>query len=441
MYYLTIFIACWATLVHGEDLLQVYALAKENDPVLHAARLEYEAVAYGVEEARAGLLPSLGINYTKTKIRQDILSSDNAVFAVGSASYPQSNLGLTLAQPVFRLGAWFRLDQAHASERVAAAVYASAEQDLILRVATSYLDILSAQNALSFSQAERDSIQNQLILARKKFESGQATMVSLSDAQARAALNESNIIFLENELADKVQALREITGTEINQLRPLEENFRLMLPEPLDLNSWLTGAQDNNTGIRTKFEAIEVARDEIKKQQAAYAPTLDLTYNIDKNNTGGSLFGGGSDVKTNNIALRLNIPIFDGGVTHAVSHAAAKRHEESKDALDKEKRQVERATRYAYNGIVGGVQRVAALEKSVESLEQARSLKEEGYKSGLGTLLGVLDAERDLYAAKRDAAQARYNYVLNRLKLKQAIGALTDQDLVVISDVKVSTPP
>ena len=430
--------ACWTGTVYGEDLLEVYGLAKQNDPVLRAARFEYEAVQYGVSEARAGLLPALGMNYTKTRTSQQILSSDNAVFAVGSTSYPQSDLGLSLAQPIFRLGAWFRLDQAKASERVAAAVFASAEQELILRVASCYLGILSAQNALSFAQAERESIQSQLTLARNKYATGQATIVNLSEAQARAALNESTIVLLENEVADKVQAMREITGTEITQLRPLSENFQLTLPQPMELNSWLSDAQLHNTDIVTKTEAIEVARDEIKKQQAAYAPSLDLAYNIDKNNTGGSLFGGGSQVKTKNVALRLTVPIFDGGVTHAVSGAAAKRHEEAKEELDKQQRQVDRSTRYAFNSIVAGVQRVAALEKSVQSLETARSLKEEGYKSGLGTLLGVLDAERDLYAAQRDAAQARYDYVLNRLKLKQAIGALTDQDLMMISDIKIS---
>ena len=435
---LAIVSACCSGAVYGEDLLQVYALAQQNDPTLKAARFEYEAVEYGVGEARAGLLPTLGLGYTKTRTSQDILSSENAVFSVGSTSYPQSDLGLTLSQPIFRLGAWFRLDQAQASQRVAAAVFASAEQDLILRVATSYLGILSAQNALSFAQAERDSIQNQLILARHKFESGQATMVSLSDAEARTALNASNLVLLENELADKVQAMREITGTDITELRPLSENFQLTLPQPSDLNSWLGVAQENNTGIVTRTEALEVARTEISKQQAAYAPTLDLTYGVDKNKTGGSLFGGGSEVKTKNVMLRLNIPIFDGGATYAVSHAAAKRHEEAKEELDKEKRQVDRSTRYAYQGIVGGIARVAALEKSVQSLEQARSLKEEGYKAGLGTLLGVLDAERDLYAARRDAAQARYEYVLNRLRLKQAVGALTEQDLMQVGDINIS---
>lgn len=424
--------------VWAEDLLQVYGLAKDNDPILRAARFEYEAVQYGIMEARAGLLPTVGLNYTNTKTKQDILSSDNAVFAVGSTSYPQKDLGVTLTQPIFRLGAWFRLDQARSAERVAAAVFATAEQDLIIRVASTYLGILAAQNALNFAQAERDSIQNQLVLAHHKYESGQATIVSLNDADARAALNESNILLLENELNDKVQAMREITSTEISSPKPISEQFLLTLPEPLDLNSWLSAAQDKNSGIIMRTEAVEVARQEIKKQQAAYGPTLDLTYSTDKNNTGGSLFGGGSQVKTNNVMLRLNMPIFDGGVTYAVSHAAAKRHEEAKEELDREKRLVDRQARFAYHGIVGGVQRIAALQKSVHSLESARGLKEEGYRAGLGSLLGVLDAERDLYAARRDAEQARYDYVLNRLKLKHAVGALTEQDLLLISDIKVN---
>ena len=419
--------------LHAEDLMQAYTLAKASDPSVRASRLEYQAVAFGIDEARGGFLPQISAGYSKTRTSQDILQSQNAVFATGSSTYPQTDLGLSLTQPIFRLAAWRRFDQAKASERMAAATLAAAEQDLIIRTATAYVGVLAAQNTLTFAQTERDSIQNQLTLAKLKYESGQATIVNLRDAEARSALNESGLVTGQNDLDDKIQGLRQITGKVISDLTPLSDRFALVSPDPLDLSQWVSGAQDQNFGIRMRIEAVEVARTEISKQKAAYAPTLDLMLTNDKNDTGGSLFGGGSKVRTNNIMLRLNIPIYDGGVTSAVTHAAAKRHEASEEELDLERRLVERQTRAAYQGIVGGIQRIAALNKSVNSLEAARRLKEEGYRAGLFTVLGVLDAERDLYAVKRDAAQARYDYVLNRLKLKQAAGTLDEQDLMLVT--------
>lgn len=432
---LVIAVACTlpATTLHAEDLIQAYTLAKGSDPSVRASRLEYEAVSFGIDEARGGFLPTVSAGYSKTRTSQDILQSSNAVFATGASTYPQTDLGVSLTQPIFRLAAWRRFDQAKASARMAAATLAAAEQDLIIRTATAYVGVLAAHNTLTFAQTERDGIQNQLTLAKSKYESGQATMVNLRDAEARSALNESGLVTAQNDLDDKIQALRQITGKVIAEPVPLSEQFALAAPEPLDLNQWVNGAQERNYGIRMRIEAVDVARTEISKQKAAYAPTLDLMLTNDKNDTGGSLFGGGSKVRTNNIMLRLNIPLYDGGVTSAVTHAAAKRHAASEEELDLERRLVERQTRAAFQGIVGGIQRIAALNKSVKSLEAARHLKEEGYRSGLVTVLGVLDAERDLYAVKRDAAQARYDYVLNRLKLKQAAGTLDEQDLALVT--------
>ncbi len=423
------------SLARAENLLEVYALAKENDPRLKSARLEFEAVAYGVEQSRSGFLPTIAADFTKTRTEQVILSSSNAVFAMGASNYPQKDQNFTLTQPVFRLAAWHQYAQAKAAEKQAAATYAAAEQDLILRTATAYLGVLAAHDALEFARTERDSIQSALALASTKYGSGQGTVVSLRDAESRAALKDSDLVIAENDLQDKLQALREIIGKLPADVAPLKGAIALDPPQPLNMDQWVQGSLDRNLLIEARNQALEVAREEVRKQRAGYYPTVDVSFSADRKDTGGSLFGGGSNVKENDAILHVHIPIFDGGTTHAVTAAAAKRYEESREDLERDRRAVERQAHAAFLGVVGGVQRVKALDQSVVALESARLLKSEGYRSGVGTVLAVLDAERDLFFAKRNAAQARYDYLLNTLRLKQAAGTLDDEDIQRIGNL------
>ncbi|WPX34181.1 TolC family protein [Actimicrobium sp. CCC2.4] len=184
-----------------------------------------------------------------------------------------------------------------------------------------------------------------------------------------------------------------------------------------------------NLLLEARLQAVEVARQEIAKRKAGYYPTVDLAISRNQRTTGGSLFGGGSSVNTNDVAVRLNIPIYEGGATSAQTGQAVKHLDTALQDLERDRRQVERQTRAAYRGVVSGMVRVRALDKSVIAFESAQHLKEEGYKAGVSTLLGVLDAERDLYAARRDAAQSRYDFQLNALRLKQAAGTLSEVDL------------
>ncbi|WP_293778376.1 TolC family outer membrane protein [uncultured Oxalicibacterium sp.] len=413
--------------------MEVYELSKQNDPKYLAMRAEYEATSFGVKEARAGLLPQVAYIYGRTNTNQNIVSSENAVFATGTATYPTNDRTLSITQPVFRLAAWRNWQQSKASEKQAAAAYAAAEQDLIVRTATAYMAVLAAQDALAFAKGEQESIKRQLMLAEEKFKSGQAIKVNLYDAEARSALKQSDVIAAENDLADKVQALREVTGVTIAELRPLPRDVPLVTPDPQNADEWVNSALDKNLLIEARKQAVEVANRELDKRKAGYYPTVDLAISRNQRTTGGSLFGGGSSVNTNDVMFRINIPIYEGGATSAQTGAAAARYRAAQQDLERDRRQVERQARAAYQGVVSGKVRVQALSKSVEALEGARSLKEEGYKAGLTTILGVLDAERDLYALRRDAAQSRYDYQLNTLRLKQAAGTLSEEDLMNIS--------
>ncbi|MFH1604075.1 MAG: TolC family outer membrane protein [Pseudomonadota bacterium] len=419
--------------VHAEDLAQVYAVSKDSDPKYRAARFDFEAAAYAEPQALAALLPNLSFEVANTSTDQRILSSNNPVFASGQSKYPTDSQTLNLTQPIFKLSAWRGYAQAKAKVKQAAATFSAAEQDLMLRAATAYLNVLAARDALGLAQAERDAIKRQLDLVQQQFRSGLVAIANLHDAKARHALKDADVVAAQNDLDDKLQALRELTGKVFVRLKPLRESFPLEQPEPPDMNHWVEAALRQNVLLEARRQAVEVALQEMGRQQAAHLPVLDLVATQNRKDTGGSLFGGGSNVTTVDFMLRLNVPIYSGGLTSALTGEALKRYYSSLEDLERDARQVERQTRAAFQGLTGGVVRAQALAQGVTSSESARELKAEGYKAGLATLLQVLDAERDLYAAKRDSAKARYDFLLNRLRLKQAAGTLSDADLIGIN--------
>ena len=415
---------------HGEDLAQVYVLSKDSDPKYKAGRFEFEAVGYSEPQALAGLLPTLVLESTQSDSRQRIVSSANAVYGSGLSKYPTRNLTLTLTQPIFKLSAWLGYEQAKSKVKQAAANFGAIEQDLMLRTATAYLNVLAARDALGFAEAERDAIKRQLDLVQQKFSSGLVARVGLFDAKARYELKEADIVAAQNDLDDKLQALREMTGKTVARLKPLREDIPLQQPDPPDMDRWIESGLQQNLMLLARRYTVEVAQGEVSRQRAGHAPVVDLVVTQNSKVTGGSLFGGGSNVDTGDVMVRYTVPIYSGGATSALTGEAAKRYQGSLEDLERDARQVERQIRAAYQGVTGGIVRVKALAQGVVSSLSARELKLEGFKSGLETIIQVLDAERDLYAAKRDSAKARYEYLLNHLRLKQGVGTLSDEDLL-----------
>lgn len=419
----------------GEDLAEIYLQARQSDPKFNASRYEFETATFSEPQARAALLPTAGFEATHQSTRQNIISSRNAVFGSGSSQFPTDNFTLTLTQPVYKLSAWRGYAQAKAKVKQAAATLSAAEQDLMLRTATTYLNVLAAGDALQFVVAERDAIKRQLDLVQQRFASGLVAIASLHDAKARHAIKDADVVAARNDLDDKVQALRELTGKTTRNLKPLRDGIPLDQPQPDNIDHWVELAQRQNLLLEARRLAVEVAQQEVAKQRAGHAPVLDLVVTGNRKNTGGSLFGGGSDVGTTDVMLRLNVPIYSGGMVSAVTSEAASRYQGSLEDLERDLRQTVRQTRAAYQGVTGGTVRVQALAQGVLSSESARELKTEGYKAGLETILQVLDAERDLYAAKRDSAKARYELLLNRLRLKQAVGTLSEEDLAGVNQL------
>ena len=418
----------------AQSLLDTYRQARQADPRFRAAEFNTQAVATLTDQARAGFLPTVSADAEKLQTRQRILSSENPIFGAGSTSYPTKSTTLSIAQPLFRMEVLERYSQAKASVKQANYALVAAEQDLMLRTATAYLMVLAARDAQAFAKAEREAVGSALELATEKLKSGLGTVTNLHDATARRAITQAREIESRNKLNDALQGLREITGQTPTELQELRAEFALTQPEPLDLDRWVETALTQNLAVLGRREAVEVARIEIDRQKAGHYPSLNAVVTQNRKDSGSTLYGGGSNMSTTEVALRLTVPIYQGGLVQAVSKEAALRHQKAQEELEQERRGVERQTRAAFEGTVSGTTLVAALSQAVIAQQSAVQAKEQGQRSGLFTLLPVLDAQRDLFAARRDYAQSRYDYLLNRLKLAQAAGTLSESHLTELSE-------
>ncbi|HEY6967051.1 MAG TPA: TolC family outer membrane protein [Burkholderiales bacterium] len=420
-------------LAQGESLMEAYKLAQQSDPKFRAAQADYRASGTAIDQARAGFLPQVKLDVENWETRQRVISSKNPIFGAGVTTFPTQNNTLSLTQPIFRKDVIERFGQAKSVVKVAEYTLLAAEQDLQLRTAAAYLVVLAAADNVAYARAEREAIGKLLDLARERLKGGLGTITAQHDALARFSVAKAREIEAEYRLRDARQGLAEITGRMIERLQTLREEFPLQTPQPPVVERWLESAFDNNLGLRAKRESVEVAKQEVERQRAGHYPSLNLLVNHNRRDAGSTLFGGGSDVETTDVILRLSVPIFEGGLTSAVTQEAAFRYQKSLEDAEQERRAVERTTRAAFDGAISGVGLVEALKQSVISQESAVESKDTGYRSGLFTILPVLDAQRDLYLARRDYAQSRYDYLFNRLKLKQAAGTLSEADLVSIS--------
>jgi outer membrane protein len=420
---------------HSADLLEVLRLSSQHDSELQAAIYQYKATKESVPQAKAKLFPDLRFSYEHLETRQDIKSSDNIVFDSGRTNFPTSTFGAVLTQPIFRFGDWQELKQSHAVVSQAVADLSAARQRHLLRVSQIYLGVLAAEDDLEFARAERTAVESQLDLAAKRRKSGLATRTDEYDAQARFSLIVSNEIEAENRLDDARQALLVTSGQLFEELKPLSAEISLALPDPPTVEDWVSQSNEQNLSLEARRQAVQIAEREIQRQKGGHYPTLDLVLRLDDRDTKGSLFGGGSQVETADIAIQFNLPLFQGGGTRSRVRQATFEYSRARQELLLEQYQVSREARNAFLGVISGVSKVQALDDSVTAQQSALELKRRGYQSGINTALHVLDAERDFYLIKRDYAQARYDYLLSILRLKNSAGILSESDLENINSM------
>ena len=418
----------------ADDLIAVYKLAQENDPKFRAAQSVYLAEREKLPQARAGLMPILNARAARDRNKNETVTDS---FIIGRPSagfeYSSSEYLLSLSQPVYNAAVFSGLTQAKAQVRRAEAEYAVAAQDLILRVAQAYLDMLLAQDNLEFTHAEKTSIRRQWESAEARLKVGLATITDVHDARARYETATAQEIEAENSLQDKREALRELTGRLPESLTRVGVNMPLITPEPADINQWVEKSLAQNYSLLAKREAADSAREEIRRQRTGHYPTLDLVGTRTRNDADGSVTGPGIRADNTVVGLQLNVPLFQGGLVGSRTEEAAHRYDATQKEFEATRRATERAARAAYLGVAGGTAKITALAQAVVASESALNAKTEGFAAGINTNIDVLDASRDLYRAKRDLSSARYDYLLNLLRLKQAAGTLGENDLEQIN--------
>ncbi|MDP2245926.1 TolC family outer membrane protein [Pseudomonas sp.] len=413
------------------DLVTVYQEAADNNADLAAARADYQARREVVPQARSGLLPNLSAGANLSDSRTQIDSPANTVSRSGTVY--QANL----SQPLFRADRWFQLQAAEASSEQAALELSAIEQTLILQSAETYFAVLRAQDTLASTKAEEAAFKRQLDQANERFDVGLSDKTDVLEAQAGFDTARANRILANRQVEDAFQALITLTNREHPALEGIEHSLPILPPTPNDAKAWVDTAAAQNLNLQASNYAVNAAEETLRQRKSGHAPTLDAVASYQKgdndslgfsnNASSGNSFSG--DVEQRSIGLQLNIPLYSGGLTSSQVREAYQRVNQSEQLRESLRRQVVQNTRDLHRAVNTDVETVQARKQSIISNQSALEATEIGYQVGTRNIVDVLDAQRQLYNSVRTYNFARYDYILNNLRLKQAAGTLSPADL------------
>jgi outer membrane protein len=409
------------------DLLGVYRDALVSDPVYQAARAQYQANVEKLPQARAGYLPlvsgsaSAFYNYNQRPGVEDL-------------DYGTRGFSVTLSQPIFRVQNWIAISQAEKVMIQAEATLTTASQDLILRVAQAYFDVLLAQDNVALSDAQKRAISEQLAQAKRNFEVGTATIVDTLEAQARYDQAVAKEVLDANDLEVKKRALQQIIGKVPPGLTPLGDKMLLARPTPDSIDEWVKAGAESSLSVAVSQAALEIARQEVERSKAGHYPTLDLnaSYNYNRNpasSLGQLVTGVGITSENAGVGLVLSVPIFAGGATQSRVRESLALRDRAEQDLENTQRTVAQAVRQSFLNVTNGIALVRALEQALASTQSQLDSSILGRDVGVRTSVDVLNAQQQVFQTRRDLQQARYGYLMNTLRLKAAAGTLAETDL------------
>lgn len=423
------------------SLLEIYQQALQSDPQIHEAEARRLAALEAKPQARSAYLPQVTLDgtYTESK-RSGPTTQFNPV--TGELEVFEAKIrtdttfwGATLRQSIFRWDQIVGLKRADKQVAKAEAVRETAQQDLIVRVAQRYFDVLAAEDRLRSIHADREAISRRLEQAKQRFEVGLIAITDVQESQAAYDQSVADEIAAKRSLATARNFLREITGQHVANLSAPKPDFPLREPEPNVERDWVDLSLDQNLSLVASRLDEQLARDEIAFRRTGHYPTLDLvarTTESKADQTVRTSLGSQSDSLTNpndSISLQLSVPIFSGGGTSSRVREAVYLHRAAREQLQRVTRETERQARDTYLGVMSDISRVQALKQAVASSRTALEATQAGFDVGTRTIVDVLNSQFALFAAITTYEQARYDYILNTLRLKQAAGTLQVQDL------------
>ena len=412
------------------DLLDIFRQAQVNDARYAAAKAQYLAQQERLPQARAGLLPDAsflaGYDYNDLDVEYSSLQ-----FNSGRRDYDSYDYGISISQPLFRRQNKLGYDQAKIQVSQADTDLEIANQDLVLRTAEAYFDILLARANLRNIRSLKTAVAEQLEQAKRNFTVGTATITDQREAQARYDLVIAQELSSVNLLQVSTYALEILTGQQVqeDQLAGLQLPIVLSPPAPSDIEAWVSQAYRSSLQTQRAQQSVDIAETEISRQRAGHGPTLDLVGLLSQAHQGSSAFGVGSDIRTGVVGLELNLPLYKGGAISSRTREAVALYDRSAQELEDARRSVAQATRESYLGVSTGIAEVKAYERGVASTELQLESSKLGRDVGVRTQVDVLNAEQLLAVARRDLARAVYKTILSQLRLQAAIGRLVQADL------------
>ncbi|MEL6750235.1 MAG: TolC family outer membrane protein [Pseudomonadota bacterium] len=405
----------------ADNLWIVYQQARQADPQLQVAAANQAARYEARPRALAALRPTITLNGQLGYQRQHLAGN-------AADRYASNNISLNLTQPIYHRAAWLALSQVDKELVQADIQYQVAEQNLMMRLVRAYFGVLGAQDDLRFAQSEKTAIARQLEQARQRFEVGLVAMTDVHEVQARSDQASAALLSAENALDNAHEVLREMTRTPPPALARLQTDITLQAPTTDQ--GWVAQARTHNLTLRSAELVAMIAQDSVGIQQSAHYPTLALTASLSRSDTRSRT---GMDNTNRHIGLQLSVPIYQGGSVQAQVRQARFAAQAAQAELTRQQHAVERQVSTAYRGIQTSIGRVQALQAAQVSAQSALDATRAGFDAGTRTLVDVLNSQRDLYRARRDYAQARYQYVLSTLSLYQAVGTLDDTHLQQIN--------
>lgn len=426
----------FASAAQAQSLQELYDAARGYDAGFISAKSQFEANLAKANQALGGILPNIALSGTVSRTKFQVRNDGTQVLAQDRL-YGTGTGAVTLTQPLYRPAAWAAYRQGGQQLQQAAAQYEAAEQDLLVRVSQAYFDVLTSEDSLAFVKAQKQAVGEQLASAKRNFEVGTATITGVRDAQARYDLTTAQEIAAENDLRIKRLALDLVVGLQNAQPKRLANSSKLVEAPKDSVDAWVSQSEIASPAVRQAMLAYEVAKLEVDKASAGHKPTLDaqVSYSGIRNVDGSATSATGSHVFNPSAAVVLNMPLFAGFTTmYRVKEATALESKAQSD-LEAAKRNTAQATRTAYYGLIAGLSQVKAYEAAEASSQSALEANKLGYSVGVNINIDVLNSQSQLYQTKRDLAKARYDVLVGNLKLRQAAGTLTPQDLESINSL------
>jgi outer membrane protein len=412
-----------ASSAQAQSLLEVFQAARDHDANYLSAVANAKATRSRGKQAWAGVLPQVAFSADKFVSKNQAVSN--------APSINSDSQTLSLKQPLYQMGSYYGVLQGEEAIYVSLSQLQTAEQDLVIRITQAYFDVLSASDSVGVVQAQKQAVTEQLAAAKRNFEVGTSTITDSREAQARFDLVVAQEIAAQNDLRVKRLALEQLVG--INDVQPKALKVPVALPDlsTMDLDFWLSQAKANNAQLQQAHSAQKIASLESKKAMSNHLPTLDLVAQQRRS------YASSATSQSNNtsLGLQFNWPLFAGFAHQNRISETLHLQDKAQADLDNAQRGVVQATRSAFFGVQAGMSQVKALEAAEASSQVSLDANKLGYQVGVRINIDVLNAQTQLFQTKRDLSQARYNVLLGQLRLKQASGKLTGQDLQAINDL------